>query len=112
MSRSETKATEEDGDEVFDEPLDVDDPDNPESPHFVKYRYNDLILKYLEKSVGTRLKKAHLRTHKLKDDLNVIRPAYSLDNIEYGGEDDHAHELKKLMKEFSKNVLKSFPTEK
>jgi hypothetical protein len=112
MTRLEIKATEEDGDEVFEKPLDVDDPDNPESPHFVKYRYNDLILKYLEKSVGTRLKKAHLRTHKLKDDLNVIRPAYSLDNIEYGGEDDHAYELKKLMKEFSKNVLKSFPSEK
>jgi hypothetical protein len=112
MSRSETKATEGDGDEVFEEPLDVDDPDNPESPHFVKYRYNDVILKYLEKSIGTRLKKAHLRTHKLKDDLNVIRPVDSVDNIEFGGENDQTYEVKKLMKELSKNVLKSFPSEK
>jgi hypothetical protein len=100
------------GDEVFEEPLDVDDPDNPESPHFVKYRYNDVILKYLEKSIGARLKKAHLRTHKLKDDLNVIRPVDSVDNIEFGGENDQTYEVKKLMKELSKNVLKSFPSKK
>jgi hypothetical protein len=70
------------------------------------------MLKCLESTVGARLKKAHLRTHKLKDDLNIVYPAYFLDNIEYGGEPDFAYETKKLINEFSEKILKPFPPEK
>jgi hypothetical protein len=106
------KAVEEDNGEIFEVPLDVNNHDNPANPNFVDYRYNELMLNYIEKGVGDRIKKAFLRTHKLKDNPEVIHSVCSEDKIKYGGESDDNYETKKLTKDLYKNILKSFPFDK
>ena len=89
--------------ECLEEPLPIDD---PESPDFIAYRHKDLKLEEIEAGPPTKLKRAFLEVHRLKDDRHVFQQMFSGQGY---GEKDFISESKQVLKEFSKNILKSFP---
>ena len=100
--------TVEESDEDFEESLEPLAMDDPESPDYKPYRYNEFILHYLEGGPPTRLKKAFLAVQRSKDDRAVLRGIYPEENIEYGS-NARDPEIVGLLKDLVNKVFKSFP---